>query len=138
MNSPLTLADTLLRNAIGYDRLHRFAENASMSGGFPPHNIEKTGDDRYRLTLAVAGYSKDEINMELHDGVLNISAERADELADGVTYLHRGIAMRSFRREFRLGEHVEVVGAKLKDGLLVIDLERIVPESQRPKTIPIK
>lgn len=130
--------ETLLRNAIGYaDPLEKFASLVQNSNGYPPHNIEKLDEHRFRLTLAVAGFSKNDIEMELKDGLLTIrSTIKSDD--DEKQYLYRGIASRNFTRYFKLGENVEVTTASMEDGLLTVDLERIVPEALKPKLIEIR
>lgn len=139
-----TAMEHLLRNMIGIDPLlNRFG---SAQTNYPPHNIEKLGDDHYRLTLAVAGFTADDLSLTLQHGILTITGQKADEETPGVAlgptapgqYLYRGIALRDFRREFRLGEDVEVADAKLDHGLLVVDLIRELPEAQKPKLIPIR
>jgi molecular chaperone IbpA len=182
-NNRTITADQFLRHFIGYDRV---TANASA---FPPHNIEKLSEDAYRLTLAVAGFSRDEIEMYEHQGTLTISGRKKaptvshkfksmtanlrmseKELAEnerlwaeenpsrayvdprgnaatlqnfdvplgGSTYLHQGIAFRDWDRQFNLGEFIVVSGASMENGLLLIDLERIVPESHKPKLIEIR
>lgn len=134
MNS--TFADALFRHAIGLDSLQRFADTAAKATNYPPHNIEKITDDHYRLIVAVAGLSRDDIALTLYDGVLTVAgAAKKDDSA--TVYVYRGIANRSFERQFKLGEHIEVLSATMEDGLLVIDLMRQVPEAQKPKRIPL-
>lgn len=136
MTHAMTLADALLRNAIGYDPLQRFTEMVATTS-YPPHNIEKLDDDRYRLTLAVAGFAREEIEITLQKGILLVTgSKQADESRPA--FLYQGIAFRDFARQFKLGEHVEVTSASLKDGLLVIDLEREVPEEQKARLIAIR
>lgn len=135
--------ERLLRHAIGYDPLLRFVETVSINGGnFPPHNIDRLGDEdsnRYRLTLAVAGFAREEIDVLLHKGVLTVKGSRAsEEIDDGSVSLYRGIAFRDFDRQFSVGENVEVTSAKLDHGLLIVEFERIVPEEDRPKQITIR
>ena len=129
------LAEHLLRHAIGFDGLVR-SSTLSTSVSFPPYNIEQVSDDLYRLTLAVAGYSREDITIAVHQGNLVIKGERAAE-ADN-NYIHRGIALRDFVREWKLGEHINVVDAGMENGLLTIDLERVVPEEAKPKQILIR
>lgn len=133
MTNALTLADALVRNTIGFDAFQRFAETAT---NYPPHNIEQVGADLYRLTLAVAGFSRSEIEVIVQHGVLTVQGNKRQQ-DPAPQYLHRGIAFRDFTRQFKLGEHVEVVNASLDDGLLVIDLERKMPEAQKPRKISI-
>jgi len=138
----LTLADAL-RHSIGFEPFSRFAETAAQRAtNFPPYNIEQTGEESYRLTLAVAGFTRDEVSITVKNRVLSIDACKAQEdtgtKSDFLpSFLHRGIALRDFTREFHLGEHVEVTAATLENGLLVLDLERRVPESAKPRLIAI-
>ena len=127
----------LFRSTVGFDRLFDMLDAApQFDGGYPPYNIERTDDTHYRITLAVAGFAEKDLNAEVREGVLTVQGKRADE-ADEQTYLHRGIAGRAFERRFQLAEDVEVKGAKLANGLLHIDLERIVPEEKKPRRIAI-
>lgn len=137
MTHAMTLSETLLRNAIGYDPLQRFAEMVATTS-YPPHNIEKLDDDRYRLTLAVAGFAREEIEITLQKGILIVTGAKSTDAADRPAFLYQGIAFRDFSRQFKLGEHVEVTAATLKDGLLVIDLERKLPEEQKARLIAIR
>jgi molecular chaperone IbpA len=126
----------LTRQVLGFeklfDRLERLSKESQPS--YPPYNIRKDGDKIY-VELAVAGLSKDDINIELVEGTLNISHE--SKVSDK-EYMHRGIAERDFRLQFTLAEYIEVKGAKLENGLLIIDLEKVIPEDKKPKTIKIK
>ncbi len=133
----------LFRSTVGFDRLHRMLESATRmdaaSGGYPPYNIERTGEDAYRIVLAVAGFGEGDLNLEVEHGVLTVTgqiAEKTEEGGEG-TFLHRGIAGRAFERRFQLAEHIEVTGADLENGLLSIDLVREVPEALKPRTIEI-
>ena len=113
---------------------------AQPEGGqsYPPYNIERTGEDSYRISMAVAGFSDDEISIEAHRNVLTIKGERKDETnGEGSEVLYRGIAARAFERRFQLADHVDVVGAALKNGLLHIDLKRNIPEELKPRKIAI-
>lgn len=123
-------SEQLLRHFIGFDR---FAANSTS---FPPHNIEKLSEDHYQLTLAVAGFAREEIEMYVHQGVLTISGRKQEqEIGE---FLYQGIALRDWDRQFNLGEHIEVTGAGCENGLLVVNLERRVPEQLKPKLIPIR
>ena len=126
----------LTRQVLGFeklfDRLERLSKESQPS--YPPYNIRKDGDKIY-VELAVAGLSKNDINIELVEGTLNISHE--SKVSDK-EYMHRGIAERDFRLQFTLAEYIEVKGAKLENGLLIIDLERVIPGDMKPKTIKIK
>ncbi len=127
------------RSAIGFDRLFQLLDrsvNFDSESTYPPYNIERTGENAYRITLAVAGFSQDELKIEVKEQTLSVAGEKAAE--DGEkTYLHRGIAARAFERRFQLADHVDVTGAKFENGLLHVDLVRNVPESKKPRTIAI-
>jgi len=134
----ITLTDALRRHFIGLDRVLAFAESAHGSPNYPPHNIIQTGPDSFRLTLAVAGFTRDEIEIVCTGDLLTVKGvKNHEELPEGWTFLHTGIASRDFSRQFRLAEFVEVEGAELENGLLTIRLERKLPEAQKPKRIPI-
>lgn len=107
------------------------------ASNYPPYNIEQMAEDRWRVTLAVAGFGLDDMAITVRDRMLVVEGKRPADEAER-TYLHRGIGLRDFTHTFRLIEHVEVTGATMQNGLLSIELERIVPEAQRPKTIPIR
>lgn len=130
----------LHRFAIGFDRMQRqFDQLAHMDEGgsaYPPYNIEVLGETDYQITMAVAGFGEDELDIEVEDTHLTVSG-RTEEQDDGREYLHRGIATRAFERRFELADHIEVKGAKLDNGLLHIKLERIVPEELKPRKIAI-
>lgn len=129
----------LYRSAVGFDRMTSLldaAQKSATADSFPPYNIEKTGEDAYRITLAVAGFGAQDLNMEVRDGQLVIVGKGDSEDGDN-DYLHRGIARRAFERRFQLADHVEVKGADLKDGLLVVDLVREIPEAMKPRQIEI-
>jgi molecular chaperone IbpA len=127
------------RSTVGFDRL--FDLLGSVSGfdsepGYPPYNIERLGDADYRITMAVAGFSQDELKVDVKEQSLTIRGEKKAD-AGKREFLHRGIATRTFERRFQLADHVEVRGANLKDGLLHIDLVRNVPERLKPRAIAI-
>ena len=130
----------LFRSAIGFDRVPSLIDSALRAGetvnSYPPYNIEKTGGDAYRITMAVAGFTEDDLNVEVRDGVLIIKGTGSAE-KDDTTYLHRGIARRAFERRFQLADHVEVKAADLVNGLLNIELVRELPEAMKPRTIQI-
>jgi molecular chaperone IbpA len=129
----------LFRTAIGFDRLARLADTASTAAAapaYPPYNIEKTGEDAYRLTMAVAGFGPDNIEMVVKDNTLIVSGRLADEPAK-TEVLHRGIAGRAFERRFVLADHIVVDGADLQHGLLHVGLKRVVPEALKPRRIAI-
>ena len=104
---------------------------------YPPYNIEKAGENKYRITVAVSGFSENELNVEMREGQLVISAKKEETSNDQVTYLHRGIAQRAFEKRFQLADHVRPIGAETRDGLLHIDLLREVPEALKPRKIEI-
>jgi molecular chaperone IbpA len=129
----------LYRSTIGFERLVQMLDQMTThegDGGFPPYNIERLGENEYRITMAVAGFGRDEIKIEAKDTSLFV---RGDKTTDDKNrqFLHRGIAARSFERRFQLADHVEVKGADLENGLLHIDLVRNLPERMRPRTISI-
>src|SRR6266536_3784388 len=130
----------LFRSTIGFDRLARLVDTAtrvdSTALSYPPYNIEKTGEDAYRLTMAVAGFSQDEIDITVHENTLIVTGKSEKEDEDG-RYLHRGIARRAFERRFSLADHVKVTGASLDNGLLHVDLVREVPEAMKPRSVQI-
>ena len=124
------------RSTVGFDRLFDLLENADAAqGGYPPYNIERSDENNYRVTIAAAGFAEKDLSVEVADGVLTVTGKRED--AAKPAYLHQGIAGRAFERKFQLAEHVEVKGAKLENGLLHVDLERVVPEAKKPRRITI-
>jgi molecular chaperone IbpA len=130
----------LFRTAIGFDRLARLADTAAasaVSSTYPPYNIEKTGDDSYRLAVAVAGFSQDELEIVVQDNTLVVSGKPAEDTEKG-QLLYRGIAGRAFERRFVLADHIVVDGASLKNGLLHVGLKRVVPEALKPRRITIE
>lgn len=129
----------LFRTAIGFDRFANALESANRvdAGGYPPYNIESTGEDKYQITLAVAGFGADEIDIETKDNLLKVVGRKNADVADR-KYLYRGIANRNFERTYQLADYVRVDGADLKDGLLHIDLVREVPEAMKPRRIEIR
>jgi len=132
------LHDTFARHFIGFEPLLNFA-NRIQDNTFPPHNIEQITADHYQLTLAVAGFSKKDISMTLHDGSLVISGAKPEEKDDNHrSFVYQGIGLRDFQRSFKIGDNVEIIGAKMEHGLLTIDLERQIPETEKPRVIPIK
>lgn len=130
----------LFRSTIGFDRLTRLVDAAgrvdTAAHAYPPYNIEKTGEDAYRLTMAVAGFAPDEVDVTVHEGTLLV-AGKAKREADTSRYLHRGIARRAFERRFSLADHIKVSGASLDNGMLHVDLVREVPEAAKPRKIEI-
>lgn len=127
------------RSTVGFDRLFDFLEDASRAeqDNYPPFDIEKLGDDSYRITLAVAGFKQDEIDIVAHQNMLTISGRRADDRGRDGSYLHMGIATRAFERKFELADFVQVSSAGMADGLLRIGLQREVPEAMKPRKIAI-
>lgn len=129
----------LFRTAIGFDRLARLADSAqemAAAPSYPPYNIEKTGEDSYRLTMAVAGFGPDDLEMTVKDNTL-IVAGRVGAEAPKSEVLYRGIAGRAFERRFVLADHIVVEGADLQNGLLHVGLKRVVPEALKPRRIEI-
>ncbi|MEJ2212824.1 MAG: Hsp20 family protein [Gammaproteobacteria bacterium] len=129
----------LFRSAIGFDRLTNALENAYRSdnnSGYPPYNIELLEENHYRISLAVAGFKEDELDIEIKNGRLTVSGAQKDGSEDK-QYLHHGIANRNFERSYQLADYVRVKDAELKDGLLHIDLVREIPEAMKPRKIAI-
>ena len=130
----------LYRASIGFDRIADLMDRALSSDisatTYPPYNIEKTGEDAYRISIAVAGFSADDLSVEMKEGAVIVSARKAEE-DEGKTYLHRGIATRAFERKFALADHVRVTGASHVDGMLHIELVREIPEALKPRRIEI-
>ena len=129
----------LLRTAIGFDRMARLMDAAAASSeasGYPPYNIEKLGEDSYRLTMAVAGFRPEDIELVVKDNTLTVTGRLANE-PGGAEVLYRGIAGRGFERRFVLADHIVVEGADLRDGLLHVGLKRVVPEALKPRRITI-
>jgi molecular chaperone IbpA len=130
----------LYRSTVGFDRLFNLLDSVSgLDQGptpYPPYNIERTGDNQYRITMAVAGFGQDEIKVDIKEQTLTVSGAKKPEAKER-EFLHRGIAARTFERRFQLADHVEVSGADLQDGLLHVDLVRNVPERLKPRSIAI-
>jgi len=128
------------RNTIGmdriFDRVMDQVDAAGSSGNYPPYNIIRVDEDRYEIQVAIAGFDKDEIEVEYHEGHLKITGRQEDKTEE-VSYLHHGISERDFTRSFTLAEYVEVNDAVIENGILKVGLERIVPETMKPKTIAI-
>ena len=130
----------LMRSSVGFDHLSRLMDSATRrdtATTFPPYNIEKLSEDAYQISSAVAGFSQDELDITLTEGVLLVSG-RSDEEDDDTRFLHRGIAKRSFERQFQLAVTIEVVDASFDNGMLKVDLKRVVPEHLLPRSIKIK
>ena len=130
----------LYRSAVGFDRMMSMLDAAQKNAGadsYPPYNIEKTGEDTYQISIAVAGFTTEDLNVEVRDGQLVVVGKGAVD-KDNADYLHRGIARRAFERRFQLADHVEVKSADLRDGLLLVDLVREIPEAMKPRKIEIQ
>ncbi|BES82949.1 small heat shock protein IbpA [Pectobacterium araliae] len=129
----------LYRSAIGFDRLFNLLETGQTqsNGGYPPYNVELVDENQYRIAIAVAGFAEQELDITAHDNLLIVKGAHAGEQVSR-NYLYQGIAERNFERKFQLAEHIQVKGANLENGLLYIDLERIVPEAMKPRRIEIK
>ncbi|MFY9973641.1 MAG: Hsp20 family protein [Chromatiaceae bacterium] len=131
----------LFRSMIGFDRLSNALETAYRSepGGYPPYNIEVSGENDYRITMAVAGFAEKDLSIEVKENILTVLGGRAEESERPETrYLYRGIANRSFERKFQLADYVRVVDARLENGLLHVDLRREIPEAMKPRRIEIR
>ncbi|MFT6556831.1 MULTISPECIES: Hsp20 family protein [Sneathiella] len=131
----------LMRSTIGYDRIGQLfegLEQASTADKFPPYNIVKKDPDHYRITMAVAGFSEDEIEITATQNSLKITGKSVVEEEDGVEYLHKGIAGRAFTQTFELADTVKVAGASMNNGLLHIELHREIPEALKPRSIKIE
>ncbi len=130
----------LYRSSVGFDQLaslmDRVLSTEAGQPSYPPYNIEKTAEDAYRISIAVAGFGADDLGIEVKENALVVTARKAEE-EDDKTYLHRGIATRAFERRFHLADHVRVIGASHEDGMLHIDLEREIPEALKPRRIAI-
>jgi molecular chaperone IbpA len=130
----------LYRSTVGFDRLFSMLDTVGQPDNgqtYPPYNIERTGEDAYRISMAVAGFGEDEISIEAHRNVLTVKGEKAEERSEEGEFLYRGIAARAFERRFQLADFVEVSGAELKNGLLHIELKRNIPDEMKPRKIEI-
>ena len=142
----LSIFNSLRPFSIGFDDMFDQFESMlgngglSMQSNYPPYNIRKTGKDKYAIELAVAGFSKDDVEVEFEDNFLTVKTKKVDKTVekDGDEIIHKGISQRSFSRSFTIADDVKVDGAELKDGLLTINCEKIVPEQKKKKLIPIK
>ncbi len=140
INLPTRVFDPFKNLTVGFDDI--FDQLSSMSKyvndipNYPPYNIKKVGKDKYQLDMALAGFSKDDVKVETNDNTLTISASSSDKEDD--SYVHKGIAKRAFKRQWTLVEHLEVQDAKLKDGVLTVDMKLNLPEEKKPRTIKIK
>lgn len=131
----------LYRSSVGFDRLSSIMENVlsadSSQSGYPPYNIEKIDENDYRITIAVAGFTEADLNIEARDGLLIVSGKKLAEEKDA-NFLHRGIATRAFEKRFQMADHVRATTARTENGLLHVDLVREVPEALKPRTIEIQ
>ena len=140
INLPTRVFDPFKNLTVGFDDI--FDQLSSMSRyvndipNYPPYNIKKVGKDKYQLDMALAGFSKDDVKVEVKENTLTVSASSSDKEDD--SYVHKGIAKRAFKRSWTLVEHLEVQDAKLKDGVLTVDMKLNLPEEKKPKTIKIK
>ncbi|NTZ74770.1 Hsp20 family protein [Pseudomonas protegens] len=138
MSTAFSLAP-LFRSSVGFDRFNDLFESALRNepgSSYPPYNVEKHADDQYRIVIAAAGFQEEDLELQVEKGVLTVSGGKRDA-NESVTYLHQGIAQRAFKLSFRLADHIEVKAAALSNGLLNIDLLRVVPEEAQAKRIPI-
>ncbi|QKK26775.1 Hsp20 family protein [Rhizobium hidalgonense] len=129
----------LFRSSVGFDRVFNLLENAQRArsiSDWPPYDIVKTGDDSYRISIAVAGFAENDLDITYQSNLLTVTGKKPEAPADG--YLHRGIAARPFEHRFELADHVRVDGADLRNGLLSIDLVREIPEALKPRKISIQ
>ena len=132
--------DDLGRSLIGFDTLFNEIERRfvnQISTNYPPHNVIKVDENQYEIQLAVTGFDKSEISVQVENNVLMVKGESTTVGYDETQYLHRGLATRDFVRQFPLAEHIEVRGAEIKNGMLIVKLERLIPESAKPKIIDI-
>jgi molecular chaperone IbpA len=131
----------LYRSAIGFDHLASLLDsslrNEQKRPTYPPYNIELTGEDQYRITMAVAGFRQADLSIEVEGNTLTVSGHKAEE-EESKQFLYRGIAARNFERQFQLADHIKVTGASFKDGMLDIDLQREIPEALKPRKISIQ
>jgi molecular chaperone IbpA len=132
----------LFRSSIGFDRWSNLFDAASRAddsaAGYPPYNIEKTSDDKYRIMMAVAGFGENDLEIIAQENLLVVTGKLGEPSETGTTYLYRGIATRAFERRFNLADHVRIVGATLTDGVLQVDLERELPEAMKPRRIAVE
>jgi molecular chaperone IbpA len=130
----------LYRNTVGFDRLFSMLDQlgtAETAPTYPPYNIERTGENAYRISVAVAGFTPEDLNIEVKENALTVRGEKKGEAEKKVDVLYQGIAARTFERRFQLADHVQVTGATLENGLLHVDLVREIPEAKKPRQIPI-
>jgi len=128
------------RATVGFDRVFDLLDNVAgqTANGYPPYNIEKAGENAYKIVMAVAGFAEAELNVTQKENELLVTGQTAPNADEGKQYLYRGIAGRNFERRFQLADHVKVTGAKLANGLLTIELQREIPEEKKPRAIPVE
>ena len=130
----------LYRSTVGFDRMFSMLDTVGAPDAgstYPPYNIERTAENDYRITMAVAGFASEDLTIEVRENTLTVKGDKPQESEETKDILHRGIASRAFERRFQLADHVEVKGADLRDGLLVVDLVREIPEAMKPRRIEI-
>ncbi|MCW5685978.1 MAG: Hsp20 family protein [Pseudolabrys sp.] len=129
----------LYRSTVGFDRLFSMLDgfDSAAAPGYPPYNIERTGENDYRISVAVAGFGEQDLSIEAKENTLTIKGEKSKEEASKGEVLYQGIAARAFERVFQLADHVQVKGATIENGLLHVDLVREIPEAKKPRQIPI-
>ena len=127
----------LYRSTVGFDRLFSMLDGFESAPGYPPYNIERTGENNYRISVAVAGFAENELSIEAKENTLTIKGAKQAKQESAGEVLYQGIAARTFERVFQLADYVVVKGAKLENGLLHVDLAREIPEAKRPRQIPI-
>jgi molecular chaperone IbpA len=130
----------LYRSFIGFDHLASMIDAANRNekqASYPPYNIELLSEDKYRITMAIAGFSKEEVSVEVENNTLTVKGLKATKKDESRQFLHKGISERNFERKFQLGDYVKVLAADIENGLLHIDLERVIPESKKPRKIEI-
>ena len=127
----------LYRSTVGFDRLFSMLDGFESAPGYPPYNIERTGENDYRITIAVAGFAENELSIEAKENTLTIKGSKQPQGEQAGEVLYQGIAARAFERVFQLADYVVVKGARLENGLLHVDLMREIPEAKKPRQIPI-
>ena len=130
----------LFRHSVGFDRFNDLFESAMRNeagSSYPPYNVEKYADDQYRIVVAAAGFQDEDLDLQVERGVLTVTGSKRENSGESVTYLYQGIAQRAFKLSFRLADHIEVKSANLVNGLLNIELVRLIPEEAKAKRIPI-
>ena len=127
----------LYRSTVGFDRLFSMLDGFDATPGYPPYNIERTGENDYRITVAVAGFAESELTLEAKENTLTIKGEKQTKEQTSGEVLYQGIAARAFERQFQLADHVQVKGANLENGLLHVELVREIPEAKKPRQIAI-